>query len=188
MTSLPEKILLKAEKVVSPNRKQWLLSMQAEIGAIPTAQERSRFAWGCCRAIASDTAKSRRGLNYIARLAASLAMLMGGLTGIIMSQKFGASPEMMTFSKILVFLCCVYIGAAILFILSLKILRAYAVTGFGLAVVSLIYCLILSPNTEPLPLAFLTALSLKFGAIMFGLVFISTYLSWLYDPEFSDAV
>ena len=188
MTSLPEKILLKADKFVSPNRKQWLLSMQAEIGAIPTAKERSRFAWGCCQALALDAAKSRRGLNYIARLAASLVMLMGGLTGIVMSQKLGASPEMMAFSKILIFLCSVYIGASILFILSLKMLRAYAVTGLSLAILSLTYCLILSPNAEPLPLEFLMALSLEFGAVMFGLVFISIYLSWLYDPELSEAL
>ena len=36
--------------------------------------------------------------------------------------------------------------------------------------------------------AFALGLQLSAPFVMFGLVFISTYLSWLYDPELSDAV
>lgn len=181
-------IWLKWAEFLMPKKQHvWLSAMRAELSHITSPAERQRFAIGCFVAALNAALKSRKGLNYTARIGGGFMILAMSSYGIISSAGLASAPETLVLSKIIIGLCLFYIGGAGLLIASLKGLKVYASTGFGCAAIGWIYCLAVRPKIDGVSAEFLTALNLEAAFLMASLFLASIYLNWLYSPENYDA-
>jgi len=187
MSFSPQLWLYWASHFMPRARRDWLSAMEAELREISDPSEQKDFTVGCFKAAVKEGTQSRRGLSYIARLGGAGCLLSLSCAGIYSAGKMGADPEIIIVSQIIAGLCLFYIGGAALLISSLRGLKIYAGLGFSLALTAGIYCLIARPNSDQLPLEFLTAINFEAAGLMAGLFLFALYLCCLYDPEIHDA-
>jgi len=182
----PKTWLRWARLILNPKRADWLRAMEAELFEIPDAGERSRFGFGCFTSVLHDAARSRRGLNYIARGLGAFLILVMSVAGVWMMVKLGKSPETFAASRLVIGLCLFYLVSAGLLIVSLRYLQIYAKLGLVLAVSGWAYCALAKPSFETLQVDFLSAISVEMAGFMIGLFIATIYLNWLYNPEACD--
>lgn len=172
-----------AKLIVTPKRVSWLSAMEAELSEIAETKERNRFSFGCFVAVVQDAARSRRGLNYIARAIGMFSIIVMCSAVLWVSVKLGVEEETVAVSKLFMVLSFYYLISAGLLVISLRYLKLYAKIGVLLAMSAWSYCFIVNPKFESLPTSFLSALALEMAVFMIGLFIASIYLRWLYEPE-----
>lgn len=182
-----EKWLDWASSAIPHDKAEWLYAMKAECTEIVDPAERNHFAFGCFKAALSELARSRKGLNYIARACGAAFIIAVSIIGLNAAGKMAAEPTHLAIAKIITMLCLFYMCGAALLIISLKYLKIYASTGLCAAVAGWIYVKITRPSYENLPVDFLTAINFEAAGLMTVLLFTAMYLGWLYTPDIHDA-
>jgi len=175
-----------AAKIMPQNNKAWLEAMSAECQEIADPAERHAFAAGCLKTALLEFARSRKGLNYIARGFGATALTAGSSVGIYAAIDMAANPNHFLAAQIILALCIIYMFGAVLLVMSLRALRIYAASGLTLAVLSWLYMQLKRPLLEALPTEFLSALNIETAALMGSLLFTATYLGWLYTPNHNE--
>jgi hypothetical protein len=187
MIPTPQTWLKIASKVMPNERSDWLQAMYSEFNEISSPSEKATFAFGCFKTAIFESARSRKGLNYIARWGGAIFIFVICIFGIFTAGSFGTEPESIAASRLIIILCLVYMCGAIFLITSLKNLRIYAGLGFGLAIASFVYCSLTRPNLASLPTEFLAAISIEAAGLMAALFLSTIYLRWLYVPSLNNA-
>lgn len=183
----PKQWLKWASQLAPKERRNWIEAMKAELSQIDDYKTREKFAFGCFRAALTELLRSRKGLNYAARIGGAILILMMCAYGIISGARLGSAPETLALSKPITGLCVFYMAGAGLLMASLKGLQIYASLGLGASAGGWIYCLLIRPSFDHLSTEFLTALTLEATGFMAGLLLASIYLDLLYSPEVHDA-
>ena len=168
-------------------RAEWLAAMKAECAQIPNAHERLHFALGCFKAAGLERARTRRGLNYIARAGGAFCLLVLSLAGLYSATQMRLTPELALASDIISGLCLFYMGCAVLLVASVRRLQGFAALGFSAATLSWLYFGFVKSGGTPLPIEFLTAISFEAAGLMAGLFLFTIYLGWLYSPDTYEA-
>ena len=176
-----------ASVIATRNGRDWLYAMEAELTEIADTKEQNRYAFGCFVSVLQDVVRSRRGLQFIARMFGAFLIIVMSSIGIWMGIKFGGSQETLELSRLVTTLCCFYLVSAGLHICSLRHLQIYAKFGILIGVSGLSYCFVGSPQFETLSTEFLRAIAIEATAFMMMLFLASIYLNWLYEPDLQNA-
>lgn len=184
MNISPQTWFLWTAKIIPQDRTDWLAAMKVELEQIAIPSERNAFAFGCFKAALLESAQSRKGLSFIARVGVASLIFAGSIAAwVLWIARMESQPEALAISKVIMPICLAYMCGAALLLTSLKGLKFFAAMGFSLAVLSASYCLFAQPIYMDLPSEFLTALSFEVAGIMAGLLFFGVYLTWLYNPD-----
>jgi len=192
MIPSPETLLHWAKIITLKSQIEWSEAMRCEMASIPDSHQRYSFALGCLKAALIERARSRKGLQYTARVCGAACLFMICCYGIFSAESFGAesfdaAPKDIAASQLITKLCLVYMCGAGLLILSLKGLKIFAMGGLFIGLLSAFYLKITPPDNSVLSHEFLMALSLEASILMIALFCAATYLNFLYAPDYDAA-
>ena len=183
----PDRWLQWAVNIMPKEKQKWLVSMMAECEQVSNPVERQLFAIGCFKVAILEWARTRKGLNYIARAGSAFILMAGCCMGVYVATKSGVWPGAIYISKIITGLCIFYMAGSALILVSIKGLKIYAAAGFSAAMMGFGYCRLISSRLESLPTDYLAALCLEAAGLMIGLFFAAIYFNLLYSPGVDDA-
>ncbi len=187
MMPSPDRWLQWAAYIMPKEKQNWLVSMMTECEQLSNPVERQLFAIGCFKVALLEWARTRKGLNYIARASSAFLLMAGCCVGVHVVTKTNAWSDAMYISKIIIGLCVFYMVGSALILISIKGLKIYAAAGFSAAMMGFGYCHLVSSGLEGLPTDYLAALFLEAAGLMVGLFFAAVYFNLLYSPGVDDA-
>jgi len=179
MSSIPEKLMALVNYIFPESKRGWVEAMSAELAHIEGRSSRIVFASGCLQTAIGVAARTRLGLSLIGRGLVAAALLPMSLYGVW----FAGTFENIRFQQIITVSSTLYLIAAVLCLISLKVMRAYAAIGVCLSMVAWGVIKLKDFGLTDLPHETLSAIALESIALMGGLFVVASYLHLLHDPE-----
>lgn len=187
MISSPETLLQWAKIITPKGKADWFEAMRCEMAAIPDKRQHYGFALGCLKAVLFEAARSRKGLQYMARFCGAFMLFAICCFALNKASVYINTPGEVAVSKLITKLCWLYMCGAGLLLISLKGLRLYAAAGLGIALCIIGYLYIWPQDYGTLSHHFLIALFIETSMLMLILLCISIYLNLLYTPDYDAA-